>query len=78
MRPRRELRRLEWPGEEGVEFHLAHGDWIAVLRTAGFAVEALHELYVPAGAGPTRFEWVTPDWARRWPYEEIWVARRES
>jgi SAM-dependent methyltransferase len=75
VRPQRGLRRLEWPGE-GVEFHLAHGDWIAVLRNAGFAVEALHELYVPEAATPTRFEWVTPEWAHQWPYEEIWVARR--
>ena len=78
LRAQREVRRLEWPGEEGVEFHLAHGDWIAVLRAAGFAVEALHELYAPEAAAPTRFEWVTPEWARRWPNEEIWVARRES
>jgi SAM-dependent methyltransferase len=76
LRSQRSIRRLEWPGEEGVEFHLAHGEWIAVLRAAGFAVEALHELYAPEGARPTRFEWVTPEWASRWPYEEIWVARR--
>lgn len=77
LRPQDSIRRLEWPGEEGVEFHLAHGEWIALLRGAGFAIEALHELYAPEGAGQTRFEWVTPEWARRWPYEEIWVARRE-
>jgi SAM-dependent methyltransferase len=80
VRPQRGLRRMEWPGEEGVEFHLAHGEWIAVLRSAGFSVDALHELYVPEGAGPppVDVEWVTPDWARSWPYEEVWVARRES
>ena len=78
LRPQRELLRLEWPDEDGVEFHLAHGEWISVLRAAGFAVEALHELYAPEGAGPTRFEWLTADWARKWPYEEIWVATRES
>jgi SAM-dependent methyltransferase len=78
LRPQRDLQRLEWPGEEGVEFHLAHGEWIAVLRAGGFVVEALHELYAPEGARPTRFRWVTPEWARRWPYEEIWVARREA
>jgi SAM-dependent methyltransferase len=75
VRPQRGLCRLEWPGE-GVEFHLAHGDWIAVLQNAGFSVEALHELYAPAAATPTRFDWVTPEWAHQWPYEEIWVARR--
>jgi hypothetical protein len=78
LRSQRGITRMEWPGEEGVEFHLAHGEWIALLRSAGFAVEALHELYAPEGAAPTRFDWVTPEWARSWPYEEIWVARRES
>ena len=77
LRAQRGLRRIEWPGE-GVEFHLAHGEWIALLGRAGFAIEALHELYAPDGAEQTRFEWVTPEWAGRWPYEEIWVARRLS
>jgi SAM-dependent methyltransferase len=77
VRPQRGLRRLEWP-DEGVEFHLAHGDWIATLRKAGFGIEALHELYAPADATQTRFEWTTPEWAHSWPVEEIWVARLEA
>ena len=36
--------------------------------------EALHELQAPEGA-TTRYEWATPEWAHRWPSEEIWVAR---
>lgn len=77
LRAQRGLRTLEWPGEEGVEFHLAHGEWIALLRRHRFTVEALHELYAPAGAeDPIRWEWVTPEWAAKWPYEEIWAARR--
>ena len=35
---------------------------------------ALHELYAPAGAAPTRFDWITVEWARRWPVEELWTA----
>lgn len=35
------------------------------------------ELQAPAGA-TTRYEFVTPEWARRWPSEEIWVAVRAS
>jgi hypothetical protein len=22
----------------------------------------------------TKYEWVTPEWAHRWPVEEIWAA----
>ena len=78
QRSQRAIRRLEWPGEDGVEFHLAHGEWIALLRDHKFVVEALHELFAPAGAEQTRFDWVTPEWASRWPHEEIWVARRSG
>ena len=78
VRPQRGLRAVTYPGEDSVEFHLAHGDWIATLRRHGFAVDALHELYAPPGARQTRFEWVTPEWAQRWPVEEIWTATRRS
>ena len=49
---------------------------IRVLGEHGFVVEALHELQRPEGARETRYEWVTPEWARRWPCEEIWRARK--
>ena len=74
LRPQRGLRTLTFPDDDAVEFHLAHGEWIAVLRRHGLAVTALHELYAPEGAKPTRFEWMTVEWARRWPVEEIWTA----
>ena len=48
----------------------------ACCATHGFEVEALHELQAPADA-TSRFEFVTLEWARQWPCEEIWVARRE-
>jgi hypothetical protein len=78
VRAERGLRELTFPDEEGVEFHLAHGEWVATLRRPGFRVEALHELYAPPDAAPTRFEFVTPQWAQRWPVEEIWVAQRAA
>jgi SAM-dependent methyltransferase len=69
--------RIEWPDEIGVEFHLAHGEWISLLRSHGFEVEALHELRAPDDArDPSYYEFVTVAWGRRWPAEEIWVARK--
>jgi hypothetical protein len=41
LRPQRAVYRLE-PPDGGAEFHPGHGEWIAILRAAGFAVEALH------------------------------------
>jgi SAM-dependent methyltransferase len=75
-RPQFGMHRFEWTdGDTSVEFHLPHGELIALLRRTGFEVEALHELQAPAGA-TTRHDLVAPDWARRWPSEEIWVARK--
>jgi len=68
--------RFEWPDEEGIEFHLPHGELIRVLGEHGFAVEALHELQRPEGSRDTRYDFVTPEWSRRWPCEEIWRARK--
>jgi SAM-dependent methyltransferase len=77
-RPQFGLRTIEWDNEDGhsIEFHLPHGEMLRVLREAGFVVDALHELQPPPGA-TTRYEWVSLEWARRWPCEEIWVAHRE-
>jgi SAM-dependent methyltransferase len=75
LRPQFGMRRFEWDG--GVEFHLAHGDWIALLRGAGFDVERLAELQAPPDAADhPYYDFVGAEWARRWPAEEIWVARK--
>jgi SAM-dependent methyltransferase len=73
-----ELGRIEWPGEdEGVNYHPSHGDWIRVLRANGFEVERLIELRAPEGAERhAYYDFVSAEWARRWPAEEIWVARK--
>jgi SAM-dependent methyltransferase len=68
--------RFEWP-QGGVEYHLPHGEWIRLLREHGFEVEALHELQAPADADTHEFYgYVTAEWGRRWPAEEIWRARK--
>ncbi len=74
-RPQRGMHRFEWPDDDTVEFHLGHGDWIRVLRANHFGVEDLIELWPPPGAGSSH-GFVTADWARRWPAEEVWRARR--
>jgi hypothetical protein len=79
QRPQRGLNRIEWPDTGEVEFHLPHGELIGVLRDSGFEIERLIELYAPEGAETHEFyDYVTPDWGRKWPVEEIWVARKHS
>lgn len=75
LRPAFDTYRMEWPGESGVEFHPSHGEWIRILTRAGLEIEDLVEVRPPEGA-TTRYPFVTLEWARRWPSEEVWKARR--
>jgi len=75
LRPLRGLHRLEWSDDDSVNFALSAGDWIRVLRRNGFDVDDLIELY-PADGATTTFPYITADWARQWPSEEIWVATK--
>jgi SAM-dependent methyltransferase len=75
VRPLRGLHRLEWPDDESVNFALGHGDWIRLLVANGFTIENLVELW-PAEGATTDFPYVTPEWAARWPSEEVWIAVR--
>jgi ubiquinone/menaquinone biosynthesis C-methylase UbiE len=78
QRPQRGMHRIEW-SDGGTEFHLAHGDLLRLLRDTGFEVEDLIELYAPAGAQTHEYySAVTADWARQWPSEEIWAARKPN
>lgn len=78
LRSQRDLFPVSWPGG-GVEHHPGHGDWIRLLRAAGFVIDALHELHPPAGSTThEHYEIVTAEWADRWPAEDLWVAHRPT
>ncbi|HEX5247180.1 MAG TPA: class I SAM-dependent methyltransferase [Gaiellaceae bacterium] len=67
-----------WDDDDGVDFNLTHGDWIALLRDSGFEIERLVELQAPPDAATHPFYSDIPaEWGRRWPGEEIWVARKQ-
>ncbi len=72
------MHRFDWPDQKipSVEFHLGYGDWIGLFRANDFVVEDLVELRPPEGA-TTRYPFVTSDWARRWPSEEVWKLRKQ-
>jgi SAM-dependent methyltransferase len=77
QRPQRGLCRVEWPDTGEIEFHLPHGELIDLLSANGFQLERLLELYAPDEAETHGYyDFVTAEWARRWPAEEIWVARK--
>ena len=78
LRPYRGLYRLEWTSDQSVNFHLGYGDWIRLLRASGFQIENMVELYPAEGATATDFPYATNEWARQWPAEEVWIARKRG
>jgi SAM-dependent methyltransferase len=76
LRTPSDVARVHWP-EGGVEFHPSHAEWIAVLRTNGFTVQALHELHArPHAVDHTYYEIADTEWATRWPVEDLWVVTK--
>ncbi len=69
------MHRFEFSSDGAVEFHLGYGDWIRLLRANSFEIENLKELR-PKEGSTTRYPFVKLDWARRWPAEEAWFARK--
>jgi SAM-dependent methyltransferase len=78
QRPQRGMHRFDWIDDDpGVEFHLGAGDLIRLLRATGFEVLDMVELFAPEDAQDhAEYTYVPADWARRWPSEEIWRARK--
>ena len=75
VRPYFGLHRVEYSDDDAVEFHLPHGEMIRLLRQCGFDVEELIEVR-PAENTATSYKWINLEWARQWPCEEIWRARK--
>jgi SAM-dependent methyltransferase len=77
QRPYFGMHRLSWEGS--VELHLGYGDWIRLLRANGFEILDLIEVRAPEGATMRAVPGLAgPEWARRWPSEEIWRARKHG
>ena len=76
QRPQRGLHRIDWEDEETTEFHLGHGDWVRLLRESGFELLDLVELYATDRTPDHAYYAFSRPWAERWPWEEIWRARK--
>lgn len=70
------IHRASFGDDEAIEFELPYGEWIRVLRESGLVVEALVEVRPPEGARSTYRNAEETEWARRWPMEQIWKARK--
>jgi SAM-dependent methyltransferase len=70
-----DLGRLEL-GDGTIDFQLPHGEWFRQFREHGFVVDDFIELRPPEDATTTYDDFAPHDWARRWPAEQIWKARK--
>lgn len=73
-RPLFGMHRFAW-SDGSQEFHLSPGQMIRLLRANGFAVEDLIEVQ-PGPDATTTYPYVSLAWARQWPCEEVWKARK--
>jgi SAM-dependent methyltransferase len=77
LRPLFGLHRIEWPDDPSVEFHLPPGKMIELLRDCDLEIDELIEVRPSAGA-TTRFKHMPLEWARDYPCEEVWRARKRG
>jgi SAM-dependent methyltransferase len=72
------MHRVDW--QDGTsEFNLGYGDTIRLLRANGLEVERLIEIRAPEDAETHPvYDFVTAEWGRDWPAEELWVARKRG
>jgi ubiquinone/menaquinone biosynthesis C-methylase UbiE len=78
VRPQLGLNRLDWADTGETEFQLAHGDLIRLLRKSGFEILDMAELFASADSVQHPFygDFMSVEWARKWPSEEMWRARK--
>jgi hypothetical protein len=79
VRPLKDMNRLDWTSDDdpASEFHISTWDMFQLLRRTGFEAVDFRFLYASEDAVDHPFyNFVPAEWARRWPAEEIWRARK--
>ena len=78
VRPQLGMNRMDWLDTSETEFQLGHGDLFRLLRKSGFEILDLVEIFASADSKNHPFygEYMSVDWARKWPSEEMWRARK--
>ena len=76
--PLRGMNRLEWTSDgPSTEFHISTSEMFQLLRRTGFDVLDFRELYASDDAvDHLYYSYVPAEWARKWPSEEIWRAKK--
>jgi SAM-dependent methyltransferase len=80
VRPQKGLYRLDWQDDEPcTEFHPGTAEMFRILRGNGFELVDFRELFAPEDAADHEYyDTVPAEWAKRWPDEELWRARKRG
>ena len=78
QRPQKGLNRMDWLDTHETEFQPAHGDLIRLLSKSGFEILDMVEIFASADNvnHPFYGQYMSVEWARKWPSEEMWRARK--
>lgn len=79
VRPQKDIHRFDWIDEDGptTEFHIGGSEMFQLLRDTGFDVLDFRELFAAQDAiDDEHYTWVDAKWAKRWPAEEVWRAKK--
>jgi len=74
------MHRIDWTEGDGsaamgTEFNLPISEWMRLFSDVGFEIISYHELRPPARGDEVRY-FVTADWARDYPSEQVWKLRK--
>jgi ubiquinone/menaquinone biosynthesis C-methylase UbiE len=74
----RGMNRLDWTTDgPSTEFHIGVSELFQLLRRTGFEVVDFRQIYAPEDAvDHPYYSYVPAAWAKKWPHEEIWRARK--
>jgi len=74
----RGMNRLDWTSDgPSTEFHIGVSELFQLLRRTGFEVLDFRQIYAPEDAvDHPYYSYVPAAWAKKWPHEEIWRARK--
>jgi ubiquinone/menaquinone biosynthesis C-methylase UbiE len=80
VRPQKGMHRFDWTDDDvgpSTDFHISGSELFQLLLKTGFDVVDFRELFAPDDAVDHPYYWYVPaEWAKRWPCEEIWRARK--
>jgi SAM-dependent methyltransferase len=78
VRPQKGLHHITWADDGTTEFQMGHSEWIKLLRASGFEIVDMVELYAREDTQDHPYYAFDVEWARKWPWEEIWRARKTA